>query len=327
MANFDLEETIQGVINGRTDMLSRAITLVESTRHEDLALARELVETCLQHSGGALRLAISGVPGVGKSTFINALGQEFIRSDKKVAVLAIDPSSDRSKGSILGDKTRMAELAASDGAYIRPSPASGALGGVARNTYEAMLLCEAAGYDIVIIETVGVGQSETAVAQLADLFVLLALSTAGDELQGIKRGIMEQADLIVVNKADVAEGRGLKGAITDLKNAIHLFPENFKGFEVEVLSCSSKSGENIQDITEKILGLYSYLKDQDSLTRLRTERSVSLMDRILNDRILQTIKARISDTDKGNVEKDLKEGRTTPYQAVDALLKSILLHE
>jgi len=305
-------------------VLSRAITLVESQRPEDREDARMLLEACVPHSGNSLRLAISGVPGVGKSTFINVIGQYFLKLGKKVAVLAIDPSSERTKGSILGDKTRMVELTTKENVFIRPSPTSGALGGVARNTHEAMLLCEAAGFDLIMIETVGVGQSETAVAHLVDLFVLLVLSGAGDELQGIKRGIMEQADLIVVNRSDVSEKAQLLATIQDLKNALHLFPANEKGHIVEVLSCSSITKENIGLVGDKIIELYIDLSSEDSLGRLRQQRSVKLMHQILQNRFLEVMRERLNEFEIEQMEAKVGSSELTAYQAVDRLIQKAL---
>ena len=205
--------------------LARAITLIESSRAADEELAERILEDCLPHSGGSIRVGITGVPGAGKSSMIEALGTSLIRDHgQKVAVLAVDPSSQRSGGSILGDKTRMASLAASDMAFIRPSPSRGSLGGVAQRTREVMLLCEAAGYDNILVETVGVGQSESAVRDMVDFFVLIALTGAGDELQGMKRGVMELADLVVVNKADGANLRAAERERVQLQNALHYFP-------------------------------------------------------------------------------------------------------
>jgi len=325
MANSDkVQGMTAGVLAGRTDMLSRAITLVESQLPEDRIDARRLLEACVPHSGNSLRLAISGVPGVGKSTFINVIGQHFLMLGKKIAVLAIDPSSERTKGSILGDKTRMSELTAMKNVFIRPSPTSGALGGVARNTHEAMLLCEAAGFDLIMIETVGVGQSETAVAHLVDLFVLLVLSGAGDELQGIKRGIMEQADLIVVNRSDVSKKAQLLTTIQDLKNALHLFPANEKGHIVDVLSCSSTTKENVASIGDKIIELHNKLSKDGSLEDLRQQRSIKLMRQILQSRFLEVMRERLVQSEVEQLEAKVEASELTPYQAVDRLIERAL---
>lgn len=246
------EEYITGIIEGNISILSQAITLVESSKQAHHLIAREIVTGCLPHSGKSVRLGITGVPGVGKSTFIETLGIYLTKRGGKLAVLAIDPSSERNKGSILGDKTRMEKLAGEKNAYIRPSPSAGSLGGVARKTRETIILCEAAGFDHIFIETVGVGQSETAVHSMSDFFLLLMLAGAGDELQGIKRGIMEMADLIAINKAD---GDNLDKAIiaqSQYQNALHLFPKKESGVEPSVLICSAINNFGIEAIWTEI---------------------------------------------------------------------------
>ena len=219
-------------------MLSRAITLAESTLPADQELARQVLEAVLPHTGKSVRVGITGVPGVGKSTFIEAFGQHFTTQGRKLAVLAIDPTSQRSKGSILGDKTRMEQLSVNPNAYIRPSPAGQSLGGVTNATRQAMLLCEAAGFDTIFIETVGVGQSETAVHSMTDFFLLLMLAGAGDELQGIKRGIMEMADALVITKADGENMRKATAAKAEYQSALHLFPAAESNWSPKVLTCS-----------------------------------------------------------------------------------------
>lgn len=242
------DEYIAGILNGDRVLLSQAITLIESKQTRHQALAHEIIEACLPHSGNSIRIGITGVPGVGKSTFIEALGQNLSANGHKLAVLAIDPSSQISKGSILGDKTRMAKLAVDPNVYIRPSAAGESLGGVARKTRETLILCEAAGFDTLIIETVGVGQSEVAVHSMVDFFLLLLLPGAGDELQGIKRGIVEMADLIAVNKADGDNQPKAKRAVADYRNALHLFPPKTSNWTVQVLTCSALSGMGITEI-------------------------------------------------------------------------------
>jgi LAO/AO transport system kinase len=251
-----LEEYTNGILNGDINILSRAITLIESKLPEDNVIAQEIIEKCLPHSGNSIRIGITGVPGVGKSTFIEALGLHII-SNHKLAVLAVDPSSDRSGGSILGDKTRMEKLSASRNAFIRPSPSAGSLGGVARKTRETIILCEAAGYDVIFIETVGVGQSETAVHSMVDFFLLLMLAGAGDELQGIKRGIMEMADAIAITKADSSNIQKAEFAKVQYQNALHLFPPQKSGWTPKVLTCSALEGTGISEIWNLI---QSYLK-------------------------------------------------------------------
>ena len=250
--NIQAEEYIRGILQGDRVRLSQAITLIESKQTQHQELAHTIIEACLPHSGNSIRIGITGVPGVGKSTFIEALGQNVCSQGRKLAVLAIDPSSQISKGSIMGDKTRMAKLSADPQVYIRPSAAGDSLGGVARKTRETVILCEAAGFDTLIIETVGVGQSEVAVHSMVDFFLLLLLPGAGDELQGIKRGIVEMADLVAVNKADGDNQQRAKRAAADYRNALHLFPPKASNWEAQVLTCSALSGQGIAEIWQLI---------------------------------------------------------------------------
>lgn len=247
-----VEEYVKGILSGDIALLSKAVTLVESSRPEHQRIAQEIIVQCLPSSGESIRIGITGVPGVGKSTFIEVLGTYITKRGGKLAVLAIDPSSERTKGSILGDKTRMEELSVDKNAYIRPSPSAGSLGGVARKTRETIILCEAAGFNHIFIETVGVGQSETAVHSMSDFFLLLMLAGAGDELQGIKRGIMEMADLIAINKADGNNTEKAQLAKRQYKNALHLFPRKESGWIPEVLTCSALTQTGISDVWDKI---------------------------------------------------------------------------
>lgn len=246
-------EYVQGIRDGKRYILSRAITLVESTLPPDEQLAEEVLEALLPYSGNSLRIGITGVPGVGKSTFINTLGPFLIELGHRVAVLSVDPSSERSRGSILGDKTRMPELSQLEAAYVRPSATGNTLGGVARKTRESILLCEAAGYDIILVETVGVGQSETLVHQMVDCFLLLMLAGAGDELQGIKRGIMEMTDILVINKADGTNRQAALEARKEYQNALQLFPLADSGVRPAVLSCSSLTQQGFDKIWEAVM--------------------------------------------------------------------------
>ena len=239
------QELIEGILAGNITALSRAITFVESTQPTHLNIANEIIAACLPHANQSVRIGITGVPGVGKSTFIEALGKHLTGIGKKVAVLAVDPSSTISHGSILGDKTRMEELVKDTNAYIRPSASSETLGGVARKTRETITLCEAAGFDTIIIETVGVGQSETAVHSMVDFFLLLKIAGAGDELQGIKRGIMEMADAIIINKADGDNIKNAKLAKTEFNRALHLFPAKKSGWTPTTATCSAITGDGI----------------------------------------------------------------------------------
>ena len=242
------EYLIDGIQKGDTALLARALTLVESTKKADRDKAHSIVECCLSNDIKSTRIGITGAPGVGKSTFIEAFGELLTKQGKKVAVLAVDPTSSISKGSILGDKTRMPELAKNPRAFIRPSPSGESLGGVARKTRESILLCEAAGFDIILIETVGVGQSEIAVHSMVDFFLLLKIAGAGDELQGIKRGIIEMADAIVINKTDGTNIKPATQARSQFEQALHLYPPKKNGWVPKVLNCSSLTGEGIADV-------------------------------------------------------------------------------
>ena len=246
------DDYVNGIVKGNITLLSKAVTLVESSRPEHQEIAQQVILKCLPYSGNSIRIGITGVPGVGKSTFIEAMGKFITQQGGKLAVLAIDPSSERSKGSILGDKTRMEELSVDPNAYIRPSPSAGSLGGVARKTRETIVLCEAAGFDHIFIETVGVGQSETAVHSMSDFFLLLMLAGAGDELQGIKRGIMEMADLIAINKADGTNSDKAQLAKRQYQNALHLFPKKESGWDPKVLTCSALTKTGIPAVWEQI---------------------------------------------------------------------------
>ncbi len=247
-----VKDYVDGILRGDITLLSKAVTLVESANPKHQQIAQEIISLCLPYSGNSVRIGITGVPGVGKSTFIEALGKYITEGGGKLAVLAIDPSSERTKGSILGDKTRMEELAGDKNAYIRPSPSAGSLGGVARKTRETIILCEAAGFNHIFIETVGVGQSETAVHSMTDFFLLLMLAGAGDELQGIKRGIMEMADLIAINKADGNNIEKAQLAKIQYNNALHLFPKKESDWIPGVLTCSAANKTGIKEIWEQI---------------------------------------------------------------------------
>ncbi|NNE78599.1 MAG: methylmalonyl Co-A mutase-associated GTPase MeaB, partial [Pricia sp.] len=248
-----VDELVNGVINGDTTALGRAITLVESTQKAHFEKADSIIEQCLSRQTDSLRIGITGVPGVGKSTFIETLGKILTSRGEKIAVLTVDPTSTQSKGSILGDKTRMEALAKDPNAFIRPSPSGDSLGGVARTTRETIILCEAAGYSIILIETVGVGQSEIAVHGMVDFFLLLKLPGAGDELQGIKRGIVEMADAIVINKADGENLQEVRMAEAEFKRALQLYPPKENGWRPKVSSCSSLENKGIREVWELIL--------------------------------------------------------------------------
>lgn len=290
-ALLSVDEYFEGIRSGNRTVLSQAITLVESSLPDHHKLAQQLIERCLPHTGNSIRLGITGVPGAGKSTFIEAFGKFLTGGGHKVAVLAIDPSSQRSKGSILGDKTRMEELATDLNAFIRPSPSAGSLGGVARKTRETTVLCEAAGFDIIIVETVGVGQSETAVHSMVDFFLLLMLAGAGDELQGIKRGIMEMADAIIINKADGDNKQRAGLARTEYQNALHLFPPQPSGWNPVVDVCSALEKKNIDNVWA-IIGRYLELvKGNGYFSQKRIEQARNIMletvEQELRDRFYQ----------------------------------------
>lgn len=267
-------------------LLSRAITLTESTKPEYRDLAQEIIEGCLPHAGNSVRIGITGVPGVGKSTFIEALGNHIIDvQHKKLAVLAVDPSSSRTRGSILGDKTRMETLSNNDHAYIRPTPTSGSLGGVARSTRETITLCEAAGYEVILIETVGVGQSETAVHSMVDFFLLLMLAGAGDELQGIKRGIMEMADSIVINKADQGNEKAANRALAEYKNALHLFPPTESGWIPKVSTASALHGKGIPEVWEIVDEYVRHTKTKGWFEERRKQQARYWLDESINQEL------------------------------------------
>ncbi|MDR2969596.1 MAG: methylmalonyl Co-A mutase-associated GTPase MeaB [Tannerellaceae bacterium] len=266
-------EFVEGILKGNITILSQAVTLVESSLYEHQQTAQEIIEKCLPHAGKSIRVGITGVPGAGKSTSIDAFGIHLLDRGHKLAVLAIDPSSERTKGSILGDKTRMEELSRRENAFIRPSPSAGSLGGVARKTRETIILCEAAGFDTVFVETVGVGQSETAVHSMVDFFLLIQLAGTGDELQGIKRGIMEMADGIVINKADGDNIEKAKLAAAQFKNALHLFPPAESGWDPRVLTYSGYYNTGIKEIWDMVEAYISFTKQNGFFDKKRNEQA------------------------------------------------------
>jgi LAO/AO transport system kinase len=270
---YGVEDYVEGILQHNRTVLSKAITMVESSLPEHEQMAQRIIERCLPHCGKSLRIGITGVPGAGKSTFIEALGSYLTARGRKLAVLAIDPSSERSKGSILGDKTRMEQLSADPDAFIRPSPSSGSLGGVARKTRETIFLCEAAGFDTIFIETVGVGQSETAVHSMTDFFLLIQIAGAGDELQGIKRGIMEMADMIAVNKADGSNLEKAQLAKAQYQSALHLFPKPLSGWTPRVTTCSSITAAGIDEIWNTILEYETLTRQSGFFANRRLQQS------------------------------------------------------
>lgn len=276
---------IDGVLSGNIAILSRAITLSESTNETHRELAQKILEGVVHKSGNSFRLGITGVPGVGKSTFIESFGKEVLLKGHKLAVLAIDPSSSKSKGSILGDKTRMEELSAMDNVYIRPSPSSGTLGGIAKATYETVLLCEAAGFDFVIIETVGVGQSEITVSRITDFFLLLMLAGAGDELQGIKRGIMEMADSVIITKADGNNLQKARTAKVQIESAMHLLQLPDSGFIPKVELCSSVENTGISETYTLIDKYRNFVVTNGFFNEKRKQQHIQLLHAILEENL------------------------------------------
>ena len=275
-------EFVEGILKGNVSMLGQAVTLIESTADRHQALAQEVIEKCLPYSGNSRRIGITGVPGAGKSTSIDVFGLHVLRDGGKLAVLAIDPSSERTRGSILGDKTRMEKLSQHPSAFIRPSPSAGSLGGVARKTRETIVLCEAAGYNNIFVETVGVGQSETAVHSMVDFFLLIQLAGTGDELQGIKRGIMEMADGIVINKADGDNIDRANLAAAQFRNALHLFPSKWRP---EVVTYSGYYELNIDKVWDMIDRYFEYVKKTGYFERKRNEQAKYWMFETINEEL------------------------------------------
>jgi len=309
-----------GILKGDVSSLSAAITLLESTIEKDRETANTLVKKSLSNAGNSIRIGITGVPGVGKSTFIESFGQLLVQSGKKVAILAIDPSSTSSGGSILGDKTRMQELSQMSNVFIRPSPAGDTLGGVARKTRESIYLCEAAGFDVILVETVGVGQSETMVHSMVDFFLLLMLSGAGDELQGIKRGIMEMADALVITKADGENVKKANLARREYKNAMHLFPPKQNGWIPDALTCSSYTNNNIDKVWEVIQSFDNHTKlngsfdgnrkSQDKFWLKETLEETILRGFYQNEELMQRLKA---------AENNVREGKESSFTEAEKL--------
>lgn len=317
-----VDEYVEGILEGNRMILSRAVTLIESIKPEHNELAQEIIMKCLPYAGKSIRLGITGVPGAGKSTFIEALGKHITGNGGKLAVLAIDPSSERTKGSILGDKTRMEELAGDENAYIRPSPSAGSLGGVARKTRETVILCEAAGFDTIFIETVGVGQSETAVHSMVDFFLLIQIAGAGDELQGIKRGIMEMSDGIVINKADGNNVERAELAKAQFKNALHLFPPSPSGWAPQVLTCSSLHNNGIKEVWGMITDYVSHVNENNYFSERRIQQSKYWMYETIHEALKNSfyqndeVKKMLKD-----FENDVLNEKMSSFVAAKELLK------
>ncbi|WP_022836785.1 methylmalonyl Co-A mutase-associated GTPase MeaB [Salisaeta longa] len=314
---------VDGLRAGDRAMLSRAITLLESTRTDHRDVARAVLSAVMPATGHALRVAITGVPGVGKSTFIEALGGHLIDAGHRLAVLAIDPSSTQSHGSILGDKTRMQALSARDEVFIRPSPTAGSLGGVARKTRETMLLCEAAGYDVVLVETVGVGQSEVTVHSMVDVFVLLALANAGDELQGIKRGIVEMADAVVINKAEGERRSAAERARRDFQNALHLFPPGPADWSPPVVLCSALQQQGIAEVWDVVEAYVAHTKANGFFAEQRHEQARHWMQQTIEQRLRddffqdEAVRAL-----RPAVEARVLDGTLSSFEAAEQLLSA-----
>lgn len=316
------DDYLDGILKGDSVTLARAITLVESNAAEHIQLASEVLLKCIPYAGKSIRVGISGVPGVGKSSFIEALGKTLTAKGKKIAVLAIDPSSGRSKGSIMGDKTRMELLSADTNAFIRPSPTSGTLGGVALKTRETIVLCEAAGYEIIFVETVGVGQSEISVSSMVDFFLLLVLAGAGDELQGIKKGIMEMADAIAVTKAD---GDNVKPAIkakAEYINALHLMPPSASGWIPKVTSCSSQTGEGIKELWKMIEHYVVFTKENQWFEKNRARQNLYWMHETVSEELKRRFYADTKTQEKiKQLEQDVMTGKLSSFEAAKLLLQ------
>ncbi|WP_339341699.1 methylmalonyl Co-A mutase-associated GTPase MeaB [uncultured Polaribacter sp.] len=316
-----VNEFVTGILIGNITFLSKAITLVESTNIKHQQKANEILNRCLPHSNKSIRIGITGVPGVGKSTFIETFGKYLTAQGKKVAVLAVDPSSSVNKGSILGDKTRMEALVTDKNAFIRPSPSGTSLGGVAQKTRESIILCEAAGFDTIIIETVGVGQSETVVHSMVDFFLLLKLAGAGDELQGIKRGIIEMADAIVINKADGENKQNAKIAKVAFNRALHLYPLKESKWQPKVLTASALHNSGVEEIDNMILTYIAITKENAYFNKKRNEQNkfwlLSTIEQQLKTNFYQNPKV------KSALQKEidnLENGKTTPFNAAKRLL-------
>ena len=314
-------EFVEGIVKGDITILSQAVTLVESVKPDHQVIAQEVIEKCLPYSGDSIRIGISGVPGAGKSTSIDVFGLHVLEKGGKLAVLAIDPSSERSKGSILGDKTRMEQLAVHPNSFIRPSPSAGSLGGVARKTRETIILCEAAGFNKIFVETVGVGQSEIAVHSMVDFFLLIQLAGTGDELQGIKRGIMEMADGIVINKADGDNLERAKLAATQFRNALHLFPLPDSGWAPKVMTYSGFYNIGVKEVWDMVYEYIDFVKDNGYFEYRRNEQSKFWMYESINEQLRDSfynnpqVEALLRER-----EQQVLQGNLTSFVAAKSLL-------
>ncbi|MEU6382461.1 methylmalonyl Co-A mutase-associated GTPase MeaB [Streptomyces bauhiniae] len=323
MAAIDLDTYVKGVLDGKRALVARAITLVESTRPQHRALAQELLTALLPHSGRARRIGVSGVPGVGKSTFIDAFGTMLTEAGHRVAVLAVDPSSTRTGGSILGDKTRMERLAVDPHAFVRPSPSAGTLGGVAKATRESIVVMEAAGYDVILVETVGVGQSETAVADMVDSFLLLTLARTGDQLQGIKKGVLELADVIAVNKADGPHEKDARAAARELAGALRLMHGKDAFWTPPVLHCSAREASGLDTVWERLEQHRTLLDSTGRLTAKRREQQVGWTWAMVRDELLGRLHAdpEVRRLAPG-LEQEVRDGSLTATLAAERILRA-----
>ncbi|RBM16110.1 methylmalonyl Co-A mutase-associated GTPase MeaB [Streptomyces sp. PT12] len=322
---IDIDAYAKGVLEGSRAHVARAITLVESTRADHQELAQRLLLDLLPHAGQSRRIGISGVPGVGKSTFIDAFGSMLTGLGHRVAVLAVDPSSTRTGGSILGDKTRMERLAVDPAAFVRPSPSAGTLGGVARATRESVVVMEAAGYDVVLVETVGVGQSETAVAGMVDSFLLLSLARTGDQLQGIKKGVLELADVIAVNKADGEHRGDAKAAARELAGALRMMHPAEEGWTVPVLTCSARESTGLDTVWERLEKHRATLDASGRLTAKRREQQVDWVWSMVRDHVLGALERHPAVAALApDVEERVREGRLTATLAAGKLIEAFL---
>jgi len=317
---LSLTEYVEGIRCADITILSQAITLVESQNKSHQELAKQIVDACIPYAGNSTRIGITGVPGVGKSTFIESFGMKCLDEGKKLAVLAIDPSSERTGGSILGDKTRMETLSVQKNVFIRPSPSIGSLGGVARKTRETMLLCEAAGFDTIIVETVGVGQSETHVHSMVDVFLLLLLAGAGDELQGIKRGIMEMGDILAITKADGSNKDKAVLAQQDVKNALHLFPPTDTGWIPRVLTCSSLHKEGIDELYHSISEFIRHMISKGFFKKKREVQSLQHLEETIKDHLLRDFFTSMKE-DISASKMRIVEGKSLSHYEADTLLE------
>ena len=323
LAGMTPEIIFKGIQSKDIGALSSGITMVESHNPAHRKTSNELIQMCLPHSGKSIRIGITGVPGVGKSTFIESFGKQILKSGKSLAVLTIDPSSGISGGSILGDKTRMQELSTMENVFIRPSAAGDTLGGVERKTRESILLCEAAGFDVILIETVGVGQSETVVKSMVDFFLLLMLSGAGDELQGIKKGIMEMADALIITKADGDNIDKANLASRQYKNALHLFPPNANNWIPKVFTCSSLTGDNIDKVEEVIYSFVEHVKQNSHFEQNRREQDKMWLSDTLKEMILSGFFADKQMLQKlKESEEQVVKGELSSFQAADQLFET-----